>query len=201
MRGVEARAAVVGVERARGEEQVAVEVLPQRLEKALQRFDVPGLEQRSEVAGAHVRDVPEVPGADDLPVLEVGDEHRLHQQRLRRVGGQPLGAKQFVRLREVVEKNPVHAIFRPEVVGMLLPVAAGFGGVDEVAERKRVGGGVQRARPNRSTDCLDQRRIDDAAILRQQRRAEHAGGRNQNAIRRIAMKGIRQRGQLRRNRR
>ena len=143
VRGAEARAAVVGVERARGEEQIAVEVLPQRSEKAIQRLDVPGPEQRFEVFGARVRDVPEVLGAYDLPVLEIGDEHRLHQQRLRRVGGQAGVAKLRVRLREVAEKNPVHALFRPEVVGMLLPVAARFGGVDEVAERKRVGGGAQ----------------------------------------------------------
>ena len=44
---------------------------------------------------------------------------------------------------EIVEKHTIHALFRIEVIRLLLPEAAGFRTVDQVPERQHVGGVVQ----------------------------------------------------------
>ena len=46
---------------------------------------------------------------------------------------------------------------------------------------------------------VDQRRIDDLAILGQQRRAEHQSGRDENSVCRIAVKGVGERVEYRRH--
>ena len=51
----------------------------------------------------------------------------------------------------------------------------------------------------RSVQRVDQCCVDDSAILRQQRRAEYPGGRHEDSVCWIALKGVGQRGQLRRN--
>ena len=145
VRCVEARTAFVRLERAGRDEQVAVEVLPQGSEETFQRSAVPGVQQRFERLGVRACGVPKVLRVDDLPILEIGDERRLHEQRLRRLGRQTGSAEQAMRLSEVVEKNTIHAFFRVEILAvlLLLPEAARFGGVGEVPERERVGDGVQ----------------------------------------------------------
>ena len=145
VRRVEARTAFVRLERAGRDEQVAVEVLPQGSEEMLQRLAVPGVQQRFERLGVRACGVPKVLRVDDLPILEIGDERRLHEQRLRRLGRQTGIAEQAMRLGEVVEKNAVDAFSRVEVLAvlLLLPEAARFGGVGEVPERQRVGDGIQ----------------------------------------------------------
>ena len=143
MSRLKVRIVVVRLEGARGDEQVAVEVLAQGFEEAFQRLGIPRLQQRLEVVGAAVRGVPEVLRADNPAVFEIGDEHRLDEQRLRRIGRQIGFAQPPVRLREIAEKHSIHARFRIEIVGVLLPEAARFGAVEEVAERQRVGGRVQ----------------------------------------------------------
>ena len=143
MRRLEAWTAVDHLEGTRGYEQIAVEVLTQDPEEAVERLDVSRLQQRPEVVGTGVCGVLEILGTDDLAVLEIGDEHRLDQQRLSSTRGQAGTAEQAMGLREVAEEKPVHALFRLEMVGMVLPETARFGAVDEVLELERVGDGVQ----------------------------------------------------------
>src|SRR5258708_5070028 len=48
-----------------------------------------------------------------------------------------------MRLGQIVEKNLVNALFRPEIIRVLLPQAPGFRAIDKISKFKSVGRSVQ----------------------------------------------------------
>ena len=78
-----------------------------------------------------VRGFADVVPADDFPVFQVGDEHRLHQQGLGRLRHEPQRLQPTVGLLEVVEQRAVHPLVGVEPVVVFLPIAAGLHAVDQ----------------------------------------------------------------------
>ena len=138
------RTVIVLLEGAWRNEEVPVEVFPQTLEETIQPVDGPGFHESRERACETIRSFQEILGEDDFPVLQPSDEHDLNEQCLRRIGGQTgVVAKQAVRRDEIAEKHMVDALTGSEILGMLLPQAAGFRAVDDVPEHQGVAHGVE----------------------------------------------------------
>ena len=99
--------------------------------------------------------------------------------------------------------------FRPDALGVASPftdmqgVSGNLGRHNDARLQKSMRCRVWPAGRSAPTSAqrVDQLRFDDSPVPCQKCRAEHAGRRHQNAIGRVAMKGIRQRRQLRRYRR
>ena len=127
-----------GVEGTRLHEQVAVEIAVESAEQVVEGIDpvfVQDFGERGRGAAGGSLDVSRI---DDLPIFQIRDEHRLHQQGLGCLRDQAALLKQVVRLLEIAQEHAIHALVRVELFSVLLPVPAGFHAVDQIPYCKRI---------------------------------------------------------------
>lgn len=73
------------IERTRRDKKIAVEIIPQRDEERLEKFDIVLSEKRGETIGHPASRVPEILRRDDLSIFKIANKHCLNEQSLRRV--------------------------------------------------------------------------------------------------------------------
>ena len=125
-------------------EEVAVEVAVEAAEQIVEGIDLVGAQDVGERGRYAAGGGLDVSGIDDLPIFQIRDEHRLHQQGLGCFRGQAAFLKQAMRLFEIAQEHAVYALVRVELVSVLLPVPAGLQAVDQGPQCKRVSDLVKR---------------------------------------------------------